>query len=139
VLPPQPPYALAVPEFRFRGLAALAGRAPLGGEREVALAVLMAARLAAGMLAPWPPPLPTAVRAKRATAARAWFASLTLQPALRMAILRVVDASAAEDPTALAGALRVLTTAAAPYLDTRAAGELRALSDSIASAPKSTS
>ena len=40
-----PPYALTAPVFRFRHLAALAGRAPIGGAREVALACFVAARL----------------------------------------------------------------------------------------------
>ena len=35
-----PPYALSAPVFRFRHLAALAGRAPIGGAREVALGLL---------------------------------------------------------------------------------------------------
>src|SRR5215216_5312955 len=41
-----PPYALPAPVFRFRNLATLAGRAPIGGAREVALACFVAARLA---------------------------------------------------------------------------------------------
>src|SRR5690349_12491010 len=44
--PTAPPYALSSPAFRFRALAVLAGRAPLGGQREVALATYLAARLA---------------------------------------------------------------------------------------------
>src|SRR3954453_19876564 len=40
-----PPYALPTPVFRFRHLASLAGRAPIGGAREVALACFVAARL----------------------------------------------------------------------------------------------
>ena len=40
-----PPYALPAPVFRFRNLATLAGRAPIGGAREVALACFVAARL----------------------------------------------------------------------------------------------
>src|SRR5204863_7354540 len=41
-----PPYALSAPVFKFRHLATLAGRAPIGGAREVALACFVAARLA---------------------------------------------------------------------------------------------
>ena len=40
-----PPYALTPTTFRFRALAALAGRAPLGGGRETALASYVVARL----------------------------------------------------------------------------------------------
>src|SRR3954465_7167797 len=46
VSPNQPPYAVPSTEFRFPALAALAGRAQLGGDREVALALYVAARLA---------------------------------------------------------------------------------------------
>jgi hypothetical protein len=126
----QPPYALSSPEFPFRALAALAGRAPLGGEREVSLAALQAARLASGA-AP-PDPLPQPVRARRAAAARAWFASLTLQTALRTPINRVVDATINDDPKALAAALAALIETAAPYLDAPAQQELRALSRAVA-------
>jgi hypothetical protein len=41
-----PPYALEPLSFRFAALAALAGRAPIGGQREVALATYVVARLA---------------------------------------------------------------------------------------------
>ena len=43
------PYALEPLRFPFPALAALAGRLPLGGGREVALAALMTARLAQGV------------------------------------------------------------------------------------------
>jgi len=46
-----PPYALAPTSFRFPALAALAGRAPLGGQREVVLAAYVVARLAHDTLA----------------------------------------------------------------------------------------
>jgi hypothetical protein len=131
VLPPQPPYSLPVPEFRFRALASLAGRAPLGGEREVALGALMAARLAAGTTGSWPPAIPTSVRVKRAGAARGWFSSLAVQPAVRAHLLRVVDASASEDSAALADALQALVAGAAQYLDGASTRELRQLAEAV--------
>src|SRR5688500_148699 len=64
---PAPPYALTTPSFEFPALASLAGRAPMGGEREVALACLVVARLAAGASA-----LTSEVRGARAAAAKVW-------------------------------------------------------------------
>jgi len=52
VIGQQPRFALVTPHFRFRALVSFAGRASLGGDREVAMACLVAGRLAAGMLPP---------------------------------------------------------------------------------------
>ena len=50
----QPPrYTLATPVFRFRSLAALSGRAALGGDRETLLACLQLGRLCAGIVPPY--------------------------------------------------------------------------------------
>ncbi|MGH7721060.1 MAG: hypothetical protein ACREON_19710, partial [Gemmatimonadaceae bacterium] len=67
--PTAPPYSLPPHRFGFPALAARAGRAALGGERESALACLMAARVVAGALPP--DAIPYAARAHRAGAARA--------------------------------------------------------------------
>ena len=65
-----PPYALATTTFRFAALAALAGRAPLGGQREVALATYLAARLAQDVLPERG--VPQTSRAERAVGAKSW-------------------------------------------------------------------
>jgi hypothetical protein len=122
VQPTLPPYALAAPRFPFRALAALAGRSPLGGEREVALATLLAARLVMGALPPQP--LPQGVRATRANGARAWLASLALPAALRQAFARLVDATAAADRETLEPALRAVIDVTNPLLDAGANAEL---------------
>lgn len=125
-----PPYALATPTFRFPGLAALAGRAPLGGEREVALACLMAARLAAGALPD--ASMSAAGRTARAAAAKGWFASLALPAAARIPLARLVEASAGDDAPALETALRGVTTVTAKQLDSTALSELTALAAALA-------
>jgi hypothetical protein len=122
-VPLLPPYALDTPRFRFRALAALAGRSPLGGEREVALAALLAARLAVGALPSQP--LPQGVRVTRAAGARAWFASLALPPVLRQPLARLVDATTSVDGDGLDGALRAVIDAGTPQLDAAAIAELR--------------
>src|SRR5262245_54071178 len=73
VPPSAPPYALASTPFRFPALAALAGRAPLGGQREVALATYLAARLAHDTL-PERAVSPT-TRTERAANARTWLST----------------------------------------------------------------
>lgn len=118
-----PPYALALPTFRFRALAALAGRAPLGGPREAALACLLAARLAAPLVAGAPVTFDDAARAARAAGARTWLASMAVPAAARVPAARLFDAtgrpSAAEvaiapaprRPARRSGAVRAVTAA----------------------------
>ncbi len=132
---PTPAYALARLRFAFRALAAQAGRGALGGERECALACLMAARLASALLptSRLPPP----ARVTRAAAARAWLAALALPTALRIPVARVVDASAGEDTLRLAQNVRVLALAAAEWLDTPSRAELERLALTLGAEPAS--
>ncbi len=129
----QAPYALPPHRFPFRALAARAGRGTLGGERECALGCLMSARLAAAALTGTR--LPTPLRIARATGARAWLGTLALPATLRTPLARVVDASAGEDPLRLAGAVRALAVAAAPWLDMPSRAELERLALSVGEEP----
>lgn len=122
-MPILPPYALSTPRFRFRALASLIGRSPLGGEREVALATLLAARLVVGTLPPMP--LPQGVRITRANGARAWFAALALPAPLRQSLIRLLDATTSVDRDGLETALRTVIDVTAPQLDGPAVAELR--------------
>ncbi len=122
-IPPvhSPPYALAPTAFPFPALAGLAARLPLGGGREVVLALLSIARLASGLLPP--DSLGPDDRQTRAAAARVWLASLALPAPLRIPLARAVDASAA-GPMPMAGALRTVAAAAGAFLDGAASLEL---------------
>jgi hypothetical protein len=122
---PRPPYALAAPEFPFRALAALAGRAAIGGARELVLALLLAARLVDGAVGD--APLTTPMRRTRAAAARAWLAALSLPPHARATVARLVDATAGEDREALRDAWDALVALATPSLDVAGRAELRRL------------
>lgn len=116
------------PRFRFRALAALAGRAPLGGAREVALATYVVARLvddAAPTHA-----LAEETRAARASAARSWLAAMALPSAVRPALTRLVEASSG-DGLALRSALRNVITITADYLDTAAISDLEKLAQAL--------
>lgn len=124
-----PPYALAAPEFRFPALAALAGRRPLGGDREVAVAAFVTARLVAGALPS--SALDGEMRHARSTAARAWIAAMALPAPTRQPFVRVIDATARPDAADLRTALGTLIDALARYLDPRARRELEDLDKAI--------
>ena len=120
-----PPYALSTPTFRFRHLAAFAGKAPIGGAREVALAALVVARLAADCredMGEEP-----GSRATRCAAAKTWLGTLALPASVRTALTRCADASAIAHPPGVAQELSALSKAVKEYLDPLACGELDAL------------
>jgi hypothetical protein len=130
VLAPFLPYALATPSFPFRHLAALAGRAPIGGAREVALGCFMAARLAAE-LGPNAPSLTDEARAARATSAKSWLGTLTVPATVRTPIAKCIESSAKGSPTAVARDLVALSAACASYLDGASRAELDALATGL--------
>jgi hypothetical protein len=125
-----PPYSLATPSFRFPALAALAGRAPLGGDRELVLACLMACRLAAGAIGP--NPLPVVVRAERSVGAKTWLASLALPAAARTPFTKLADAAAAEDHSALRATLQRMISACTPVLDGASRQEVERFAAAVA-------
>lgn len=120
-----PPYALTPTTFRFRALAALAGRAPLGGGRETALASYVVARLAVGCLPD--SSLPLEDRTNRAAAARTWLASLALPVAVRAPLVKVIESTRHDSRPAVGAALVTVADVAASYLDGPAVAELREL------------
>jgi hypothetical protein len=127
----QPPYSLRSLAFPFPALAALAGRLPLGGGREVALASLTAARLANAMLEP--DPLPVAERTTRAAAARVWLASLALPPVTRAPFTRCFD-STVGSAIGAASAIRSLLAVASGHLDLASGQELDRLARRLTNA-----
>jgi hypothetical protein len=120
-----PPFGLTPPVFRFPALSARAARGQLGGDREVALAAFIAARLVAALIPP--AALPPAVRVARAAGARSWFATLALPAGARAACIRVADATTRDDRAALLTALAAMVDAAGRALDPRARAELDTL------------
>jgi hypothetical protein len=128
VLVSLPPYALAPTPFRFPALATLAGRAPLGGDREVVLATYFAARLAHDARADGGVSQP--VRAERATSAKSWLATIILPPSIRTALARLVEASG-DDAKGVAAALRSVIAATSSRLDIPARLELTRLAESL--------
>jgi hypothetical protein len=119
-----PPFAVPPVQFPFRALAMRAGRAALGGDREVALAALMLARLARD--ARGPKALSAAVRVERAAAAKSWLASIAIPVRIRAPITCALEASA-RDSDELTAALEDAIRACAPWLDDASVAELRAI------------
>jgi hypothetical protein len=119
-----------VPLFPFPHLASLAGRAPIGGAREVALACFVAARLAADRT-PNGAELPPPVLAARCAGAKAWLGTLALPAPVRGSVGRCVEASTDPEVRRLAGELSSLASAAAAYLDPAARSELETLAAAL--------
>jgi hypothetical protein len=120
-----PPFALASAPFRFKALASHAGRAALGGDREVALACFTAARLAAGLLPPYL--LAPADTTARIAATRQWLASLALASPARVATVGVIDAVASGNKRSVVSALSSLIEACVRHLDQASVAELHEL------------
>jgi hypothetical protein len=118
------PFSLEPLAFPFPALAALAGRLPLGGGREVALASLLMARLAQGVSGS--EPMSAADRVSRAASAKVWLASLALPAPTRVPFARCVEATAGS-PLQVAGALRSVIAATGSHLDGPSIQELEKL------------
>ncbi len=123
------PYALEPLRFPFPALASLAGRLPLGGGREVALAALMTARLAQGVTTV--DALNPAERVTRVAAAKVWLASLALPATTRVPFARCVESTTGTS-LQVAGAIRSLVAAAGTHLDGASVQELEKLARQLA-------
>ena len=120
-IPATPPYALSTPYFRFRALALLATRAPLGGPREVVLATYLVARLVDDCLPDRE--LPAAARVERAAGARGWLANVALPTAVRASLIRLAEATGG-DLSKLKPALTSVLAIVDGYLDAASRTEL---------------
>ena len=89
----------------------------------MALATLMAARLAAGALPPQP--LPQGIRITRATGARVWLTALALPLPIRQSLTRLIDATTSVDRDGLENAMRTVIDLSSPQLDPQSIAELR--------------
>ncbi|WP_373062343.1 hypothetical protein [Gemmatimonas sp.] len=123
------PYALEPLRFPFPALASLAGRLPLGGGREVALAALMTARLALGVMTG--DALHPGERVTRVAAAKVWLASLALPATTRVPFARCVESTTGTS-LQVAGAIRSLVAAAGTHLDGASVQELEKLARQLA-------
>jgi hypothetical protein len=134
VIVSQPPYALEPTPFRFPALASLAGRAPLGGEREIALATYLAARLAHDALPERE--IAQEIRVERAASAKMWLSTLSLPTTTRAALAALMDASGS-DGNSVVLAIRGVLEATTNRLDRASRTELERLADLLQSNPSS--
>ena len=125
-----PPYALPAPVFRFRNLATLAGRAPIGGAREVALACFVAARLVNDCCDPLLA-LDDEARAARCVAAKGWLGTIAIPAPVRTPVAKLADASANGHPESMAPLVTALAKAADAFLDAGARSELDTLATQL--------
>jgi hypothetical protein len=128
-----PPYALAPLAFRFRALVALAERLPMGGERELAVAMLVAARV----LWDWrgQDAFPQEATASRAQAARQWLQTLSLPVGTRAVFHQVLDAVGSDSQRAALDAWERLLTAMPRGIEGASRAEFRELGQRLRSTP----
>ena len=125
------PYSLEPCTFAFPALASLAGRAPLGGPRELALACFLAGRIVRDSLVP--ADLLTAEQVQsRLHGAKHWLGSAAIQAPARAALARLVEAASVGDRNAIRGSFELVMTVTANQLDQGARLELVRLAQAIA-------
>lgn len=128
---PRAPYSLEPIAFPFPALAAMAGHAALGGPREIALACFLVARItrdaASGRSG-----LAREQRRERAQGAKHWLGSASIPGPIRTALVRLAEATAGEDRSAIKAALDSVMTVTANQLDPAARLELSRLAQAIA-------
>lgn len=128
---PRAPYALEPTPFPFPALAAMGGRAGMGGPRETALACLVVARLVAEacgrrcVLTP-------EQRLARAQGARQWLSSSAVIPPVRSALTRLAEATGAENLRGVPVALDSVIAVTANQLDPAARLDLVRLAQAVA-------
>ena len=128
---PRAPYALEPNAFPLPALATMAGRAPLGGPRELALAWLVVARLVIDAVLNGQP-LSSDQRHARAQGAKHWLGSTAIATPVRAALARLAESTSDEDAGAMKAAFDSVMTVTANQLDSGARLELGRLAQAIA-------
>ena len=128
-----PRYALATPVFRFRALAALSGRASLGGDRETLVACLQLGRLCAGILPPYD--ISRELTSERTENTKQWLSSLAVPSGIRSTAFGIFGALSGFDRARCAIAFTDLVKAASAQLDEASRAELNALLAELSASP----
>jgi hypothetical protein len=128
---PRAPYALEPTVFPLPALAAMAGRAPLGGPREIVLACLMVARMVIDATA-MDGVLTDEQKRARADEAAHWLGATAIPTPVRTALIQLAEAAAGADRGESRAALDSVMTVTANYLDPGARLELGRLAQAIA-------
>src|SRR5688572_27037331 len=128
---PRAPYSLEPTAFRFPAMAMMAGRAPLGGPRELALACFLVARIVADCVTE-AETLSPEQRASRAHGAKQWLGGATLPHPIKGALVRLAESTAATDRRVMRSALDYVMTVTANQRDSGARLEFGRLAQAIA-------
>jgi len=128
---PRAPYSLEPTAFPFPALATMAGRAPLGGPREIALACFLVGRIVNESTSVDGPLSPEQKNA-RTLGAKHWLGAAAIPTPVRTALARLAECSAADDRGATKAALDSVMTVTASHLDSAARLELGRLAQTIA-------
>lgn len=128
---PRAPYSLEPCIFAFPALASLAGRAPLGGPRELALSCFLVGRIVRDALSLEDVLTPEQLQ-YRLNGAKHWLGSAAIQAPVRGALNRLVETSATRDRGGVRAALDVVMTVTANQLDQGARLELLRLAQAVA-------
>lgn len=126
---PRAPYALEPAAFPFPALAAMAGRAPLGGPRELALACFLVARIVGA--AARDDALSSEQQQARVRAARSWLGSAALPTPMRSALTKLLESTGSGSREAVKSALESVMAVTANQLDSGARLELGRLAQAI--------
>src|SRR5687767_9792480 len=119
---PRAPYSLEPNVFPLPALAALAGRAPLGGQRETALACFVVGRLIAGA---WASNASASEQGReRLQGVKHWLGSATLATPLKQALTRAAECASESDRMGAKTAIDSVMTVTANQLDPAARLEL---------------
>ena len=108
----------------------MAGTAPLGGPREIALACFLAARIAVD--AAQGSILTDEQRLERAQSAKQWLGTASVPAPVKSALVRLAEAAGQGDRNALKSALDSVMTVTANQLDSGPRLELGRLAQAIA-------
>ena len=128
-----PRFALVTPVFRFRSLAAAAGRAALGGDRETLIACLQLGRLCAGILPPYE--LSRELTLERTENTKQWLSSLAVPSGIRSTAFGIFGGLTGHDRARCALAFEDLVKAAFAQLDEASRAELNGLIHELAASP----
>lgn len=127
---PRAPYALDPTAFPFPALATLAGRAALGGPREIVLGCFLVARVAVDATVV-NGPLTGDQKRVRAKHVADWLSATTIPGGVKGALVRLAEATAAEDRGAMSAAVDSVMTVTASHLDPSARLELGRLAQAV--------
>ena len=108
----------------------MAGQAPLGGPREIALACFLVARMVADVVEGVP--LHDEQRAARVQGARHWLGSAAIPAPVRGALIRLAEAAGSGDRHALKSALDSVIAVTANEFDSGPRLELGRLAQTLA-------